>query len=81
MKRKRKQGSKELENDRWPVASLTDDTLHRSRLQAQKDGTAVMDSEWLKIVGPCHRDTRSPASFRPEFAARGFVPRAKNRAR
>lgn len=47
--------TEEFRNDRRPVASLTDDALLRSRLQAQKDGTAVMDSKWLEIVGRCHR--------------------------
>lgn len=53
----KKKGSNrgEFRNDRRPVASLTDDALPRSRLQAQKDGTAVMDSKWLEIVGRCHR--------------------------
>jgi len=45
------------------VASLTDDALLRSRLQAQKDGTAVMDSKWLEIVGRCHRATSFCLSF------------------
>jgi len=49
--------TEEFRNDRRPVASLTDDALLRSRLQAQKDGTAVMDSKWLEIVGCCHRAT------------------------
>lgn len=47
--------TEEFRNDRRPVASLTDDALLHSRLQAQKDGTAVMDSKWLEIVGRCHR--------------------------
>jgi len=47
--------TEEFRNDRRPVASLTDDALLRSRLQAQKDGTTVMDSKWLEIVGRCHR--------------------------
>lgn len=48
--------TEEFRNDRRPVASLTDDALPRSRLQAQKDGTAVMDSKWLEIVSRCHRE-------------------------
>lgn len=47
--------TEEFRNDRRPVASLMDDALRRSRLQAQKDGTVVMDSKWLEIVGCCHR--------------------------
>lgn len=38
-----------------PWLHLLDDALHRSRLRAQKDGTSVMDSKWLKIADPCHR--------------------------
>jgi hypothetical protein len=53
--------TEEFRNDRRPVASLTDDALLRSRLQAQKDGTAVMDSKWLEIVDRCHR--ASPLSL------------------
>lgn len=56
--------TEEFRNDRRPVASLTDDALLRSRLQAQKDGTAVMDSKWLEIVGRCHR-TASPPFLQP----------------
>lgn len=55
--------TEEFRNDRRPVASLTDDALLRSRLQAQKDGTAVMDSKWLEIVGRCHRATPFCFSF------------------
>lgn len=55
--------TEEFRNDRRPVASLTDDALLRSRLQAQKDGTAVMDSKWLEIVGRCHRATPFCLSF------------------
>lgn len=55
--RKKRRVTEEFRNDRRPVASLTDDALLRSRLQAQKDGTAVMDSKWLEIVGRCHRAT------------------------
>lgn len=42
-----------------PWLHLLDDALLRSRLQAHNDGTSVMDSKWLKIVVPCHRDTLS----------------------
>lgn len=42
-----------------PWLHLLDDALLRSRLEARNDGTSVMDSKWLKIVVPCHRDTLS----------------------
>lgn len=60
--------TEEFRNDRRPVASLTDDALLRSRLQAQKDGTAVMDSKWLEIVGRCHRATSFYLSFSFPFS-------------
>lgn len=62
--------TEEFRNDRRsrrPVASLTDDALLRSRLQAQKDGTAVMDSKWLEIVDRCHRASLLLLSLFPCF--------------
>lgn len=75
--------TEEFRNDRWPVASLTDDALLRSRLQAQKDGTAVMDSKWLEIVGCCHRASSSssspPVSFGYLYLSSHPSPRPKLR--
>lgn len=84
--------TEEFRNDRRPVASLTDDALLRSRLQAQKDGTAVMDSKWLEIVGRCHR--AASFSLSPFLAlalacylyllrlfVSSFIPRSKLTAR
>lgn len=82
--------TEEFRNDRWPVASLTDDALPRSRLQAQKDGTAVMDSKWLEIVGRCHRATPFSTSHSLSFSSylylfrlsvSSFIPRSKFTAR
>jgi len=81
--------TEEFRNDRRPVASLTDDALLRSRLQAQKNGTAVMDSKWLEIVGRCHRT--SPLflffgylyplpSSRLKLAARDVLPQRQTGA-
>jgi len=64
--------TEEFRNDRRPVASLTDDALLRSRLQAQKDGTAVMDSKWLEIVDRCHRASSLPLLFPSIFLSPVF---------
>lgn len=65
--------TEEFRNDRRPVASLTDDASLRSRLQAQKDGTAVMDSKWLEIVGRCHRASSLSLCFLYFHLAPSFV--------
>lgn len=71
--------TEEFRNDRRPVASLTDDALLRSRLQAQKDGNAVMDSKWLEIVGRCHRATSFPSL--PRLSLSPFTPSSRRNSR